>query len=94
MVPIKGDQTGCVYFVQAVDGGPIKIGLTMVTSQRSTLQQVQRGNPRELRMTRLVKGGRGLENLLHRHFKAERIRTNGEWFEPSDRLCRVARTAP
>lgn len=58
-------MTEYVYFVQAVGGGPIKIGWTVHPPRR--LCDLQNGNPAELRFTRLVRGGRVLADRFLRH---------------------------
>lgn len=78
------------YFVQAVDGGPIKIGKSSGVGLATRLRGLQCGNPRELRFTRILRGD--VENFLHSEFAADRIR--GEWFRPSEWLCEIAHAIP
>lgn len=70
-----------VYFIQAVNGGPIKIGRTF-TSVDSRLAGLQTGNPAELRVVGMIQGAS--ESELHAKFAKERLR--GEWFTASKRL--------
>jgi hypothetical protein len=76
------------YFVQQIDGGPIKIGKTTASQVNARLRGLQCGNPTPLRFTRIIKGD--FEAQLHAEYAAERIR--GEWFRPSPDLCVIAQT--
>jgi hypothetical protein len=73
-----------VYFIQAVDGGPIKIG--RATDPWVRLSALQAGNWRELRLVGVVGPGRasGLEARLHVEFSADRL--VGEWFSETGLL--------
>ncbi len=67
------------YFIQAVDGGPIKIGTARDVSAR--LAELQVANPNEL----VILGTTPLpEASVHRRFAHLRIR--GEWFTASASL--------
>jgi hypothetical protein len=78
-----------VYFIQGVQGGPIKIGYTRSPGS-SRLSMLQTGNPHELRVTREIAGDRDLERFLHNRFA--HCRVIGEWFASTDRdLVRLAR---
>jgi hypothetical protein len=79
-----------VYFAQAVDGGPIKIGVARDPAER--LRRVQTGYPFKLRITNLRPGGLREEGRLHKRFRRHRIR--GEWFAASDDLARLAKAHP
>jgi hypothetical protein len=65
-----------VYFIQAGEGGPVKIGSTADTSSR--LRELQCANPVELSLLREVDGGLAEERWLQKHFSRRRLR--GEWF--------------
>lgn len=65
-----------VYFVQAIDGGPIKIGVTADLATR--LRDLQIGSPQLLRLIASVPGDQRLETALHRHLSTHRL--HGEWF--------------
>jgi len=69
------------YFVQSVDGGPIKIGITR-TSPEARLSGLQTGSPLQLRIVGLIAGDQ--EKMLHERFA--KIRLHGEWFTPTDEL--------
>lgn len=76
------ESEGYVYFIQAVHGGPIKIGTG--TDPQRRLTQLQTGHPAQLQILAIVKGGVKLERELHDRFASVRI--HGEWFEPCDDL--------
>lgn len=84
------DQVRVVYFIQAVTGGPIKIGTSTIGSILSRFTTIQVGNPAELRIRRLVAGDWRLERGLHSYFAGQRTRQRGEWFLPSDELEEIA----
>lgn len=79
--PFRVDRR-CVYFIQAVDGGLIKIGVAQ--DPESRLLEFQVGCPVELRIVALTEGGRELEKRLHQRFQG--YRKHGEWFEPCEEL--------
>jgi hypothetical protein len=78
-----------VYFVQAIIGGPIKIGWTGYYRLKGRLTGLQNGNPERLCVRALVLGGRNVEAALHIEFAD--LRLEGEWFRNHDRLARIAR---
>lgn len=67
-----------VYFIQAGDGGEIKIGTAQNPWAR--LKELQTGNGKQLRLLAVVPGGPREEGELHDRFRAHGIR--GEWFAP------------
>ena len=72
-----------VYFIQPVDGGPIKIGIAAHVLGR--LSGLQTGSPVELRVLGVIPGVRqSYEAELHERFAA--TRRHGEWFEPTPEL--------
>ena len=73
-----------IYFVQEEENNNIKIGVSVNPVQR--LQELQTGNSNKLIMIGFIEGGADEENNIHREFAEERIRENGEWFRPSERL--------
>lgn len=76
-------MTSFVYFIQAVSGGPIKIGVGVDPARR--LMALQPGNPERLRIIGVIRdAGREQERNLHFKFRASRM--HGEWFEPSPEL--------
>jgi hypothetical protein len=67
-----------VYFIQAVGGGPIKIGhAKSVTKRLSTLQT---GSGVQLRVLHEIRGGAIEEQGFHGALRQHRIK--GEWFKP------------
>lgn len=71
-----------VYFIQAGDNGPIKIGFGKNPEARRTGHQTS--NHAQLRIVGLLPGDQGVESDLHDFYAREHIR--GEWFEPSFRM--------
>lgn len=80
----RGEQL--VYFIQAEAGGPIKIGVAHRPDER--LRDLQVGAPSVLVIRKVFPGGVPTERQLHERFSAQRL--SGEWFRPSDELCRLA----
>jgi hypothetical protein len=74
-----------VYFVQAENGGPIKIGKATDVERR--VADLQRTNPFTLRVLAVAEGGSTLETQLHQRFASDR--KHNEWFEPSRELMRL-----
>lgn len=70
----------CVYFVQAEEGGPVKIGRSSLDRVTARVAQLQIGNPARLVIRRVVLGTEALEESLHERLREHRIR--GEWFSP------------
>lgn len=66
-----------VYFIQAGERGPIKIGWAEVVSTR--MAQLQCGSPMKLTLLVAIPGGAARERDLHRRFADIRVR--GEWFD-------------
>lgn len=65
-----------VYFIQAVSGGPIKIGMSQNPERR--LADLQVGSPVMLRIIGAAAGGQSREAALHR--RLAKYRLHGEWF--------------
>jgi Meiotically up-regulated gene 113 len=65
-----------VYFIQAGDHGPVKIGFSNKPDRR--LPQLQTGNHRDLQLRHVIPGDKDTERELHERFADARIR--GEWF--------------
>lgn len=70
------------YFIQAENGGPIKIGYTSKDNPEDRLRDLQTGNPNQLRLVAAIPSN--IERDLHRKFS--HIRIKGEWFESTDEL--------
>lgn len=75
-----------IYFIQAGDDGPIKIGYAARSVERR-IAVLQAGNHRTLHIRRVVEGNRLTETWLHRHFAAHRI--DREWFRPCDTMLTI-----
>ncbi len=72
-----------IYFLQeAGRPGYVKVGTTTLNGLKRCIGSVQRGNPRPLRLRRLLSVpygyGRFAEQKLHHRFRDLRVR--GEWF--------------
>lgn len=71
-----------VYFVQAGEGGPIKIGVACNVEKRIGKMRVD--NAAKLTLLGVIDGGRAEEKSLHNRFGDAWIR--GEWFRPEPLL--------
>lgn len=83
-------RRGYCYFIQDIDGGPIKIGVA--SNPRWRLAELQIGNPNELEIIALASNGHRpttLENDLHKALSDWRLR--GEWFLPVPPVLDVVR---
>jgi hypothetical protein len=73
----RGRTDGWTYFIQGVDGGPIKIGST-VKPPEERIATLQCGSPVLLRYIGLVPG-------IHKERKVQEFfaeyRLHGEWFD-------------
>jgi hypothetical protein len=78
--------SGFVYFVQATNGGPIKIGYT-ASDPANRLKSIQTGSPFPLRVIASRAGTRFDEAELHDALAKQRL--SGEWFDEAD-LMRAA----
>lgn len=67
-----------IYFIQAGEKGPIKIGLAERPTTRK--KDLQTAHYDELRIIGVMEGDNKLEDELHFRFEAYRIR--GEWYKP------------
>lgn len=83
------DTGECVYFIQEVGTGFVKIGITNGRYPWLRLRSLQVGNPHQLAVRRIVKGGLSVESVIHAAFAARRVR--GEWFDADERLGEIAR---
>mgnify|MGYP001581752503 FL=1 len=80
------DERGTVYFAQATDGGPVKIGFT--TNMTARLAVLQTDSWQRLQIVHSMPGNRCTEYVLHEAF--EPLRVKGEWFLPSAEMVRGA----
>jgi len=65
-----------VYFIQSIDGGPVKIGSSNNPTKR--LEELKIGSPVPLRIIGEIAGDEKREKQLHEKFKDCRL--HGEWF--------------
>ena len=81
--PAIEESEPCVYFVRLGEGGPVKIGFTLILKQR--LSQLQTSAAEPLQVLGTIPGAtRALEKRLHRQFS--HLRTSGEWFAAEEEL--------
>lgn len=71
-----------VYFVQAGEGGPIKIGKAMNPSQR--IGNLQVGNPHEVKLLHCLPDTGCTEGRIQGIFEESHLR--GEWYNPTPDL--------
>ncbi len=81
-VNASGPADSQVYFIQASDGGPIKIGVT--TNLRSRLKSLQTGHAVPVCVLLSLSGDEADERRLHARFA--HLRMSGEWFRPEPEL--------
>lgn len=74
VAPVPREQR--VYFIQGVEGGPIKIGVSFDPDDR--LSGLQTASPVRLRIIGLVAGGPSVERKFHERLAEHRL--HGEWF--------------
>jgi hypothetical protein len=73
---------GSIYFIQAVTGGPVKIGYSADVPTR--VRELQTSSPVRLAVLCTVEGTMAGERALHNAFATDSM--EGEWFTPSDAL--------
>jgi len=66
-----------IYFIQAGENGPIKIGFTNGDG-KTRMAQLQTGNNKKLKLLFIYTGGTVTEKELHWFHRYHRVR--GEWF--------------
>src|SRR5688572_29831146 len=81
--------TGRVYFVQAGESGPIKIGFARKVQRR--IATLQTGQHERLRLIADCPGSRGHEQEFHKALAAHRL--DGEWFSPHEDVMRAIKAA-
>jgi len=67
-----------VYFIQELEGQPVKIGVAADPLRR--LASLQTGNPRTLTIDQLIVGGVSVEKRLHRLWGRKGACIRDEWF--------------
>ena len=91
MAANPGGRLMPVYFIQAGEGGPIKIG--HAANVRRRVAGLRTACPTEILARGYIAGDEQTERALHRQFNDDRVR--GEWFRPSAALLAVvAEAAP
>lgn len=78
-----------IYFIQAGENGPIKIGVAIDVASRMSF--LQSGNAEKLRLIGTMPGSYDEEKCLHRLAWKDRIR--GEWFHPTHLTMAVVAAA-
>lgn len=78
-----------VYFAQAGENGPIKIGFATNVVRR--MWELQVNSPDRIQALGTIEGDQTAERALHRRFSEDRI--SGEWFRPSSALLSLVETA-
>lgn len=73
---------GYVYFAQAGEDGPIKIGWTCSPQER--IDALQTSSPFKLNVLVVLEGSKKDEAAFHRQFADHRL--NGEWFTDCDEI--------
>ena len=76
-----------VYFIQGIEGGPIKIGRARKPQIRLRVFQI--ACPIRLRILGVMEGDLETETKLHRRFATYRL--HGEWFQVSPELLALIR---
>lgn len=79
---LRGQNVGCVYFIQNHPGREIKIGRAVDPYRR--LSTLSTGSPGATELIGILPGGADLERELHKRFA--HLRLQGEWFSPGDDL--------
>jgi hypothetical protein len=79
------DREGVVYFIQAVHGGPVKIGFT-ARGASGRLSEHQGGSPYRLIVIHQMQGTMRTERELHVRFKDSLV-SGREWFAPTPELA-------
>lgn len=89
---MQHEDTPVVYFIQAEDGGPIKIGYSEKRSGvAARLGSLQTGNPRKLVVRHVQDAPRGHVDERDLHERFARYRLNGEWFLNVPEVAMVSR---
>lgn len=85
---VQESQGHVIYFAQAGEGGPIKIGTTRHDRLKSRLSVIQSGNPYPIKLLSTSPGSYEVEKAPHGLFS--HLRMHGEWFWPHPDLVSVA----
>jgi site-specific recombinase XerD len=79
-----------IYFSQAGENGPIKIGRSVDVDRRAA--DIQVSSAEKLRVLATISSDPALERELHQRFAAFRL--NGEWFSPAEPLIAFIDSLP
>ncbi len=79
-----------VYFIQADENGPIKIGFTSDDPKRR-LNQLQTGNASTLKLLGAIRGNSTRERQFHTELAEWRLQ--GEWFESNPKVLAAVESA-
>lgn len=82
MMPSTLGRSGWIYFAQARNGGPVKIGFAADPAKR--MQHLQVGSPAKLWFVGKKPGTQEQERALH--VLAHSEHSHGEWFRATERL--------
>ena len=74
-----------IYFIQAGDDGPVKIGFA--TDVRARIKVIQTNSPEKLSLIRQIDGDVPVERWFHKQFNDRRL--NGEWFSFCDEMLTI-----
>lgn len=77
------EKEGKIYFL--TDTKNIKIGITSGKISKR-IKQLNTGNGNQIYELGFIYGNKDKEKELHKTFSCDRLRYNGEWFFPSERL--------
>lgn len=82
-----------VYFIQAGDSGPVKIGISSLGTIDGRISALQTSNAEKLNVLAilLTKDSAELEQKLHECLASHRMQ--GEWFQPHERVLSFAKLA-
>lgn len=78
-----------VYFVQAGEGGRIKIGYAGVPERR--IAYLGRFSGPDLKVLAVIEGSARLESYLHQHCKSSHA--HDEWFDPTPEVVALVKNA-
>lgn len=86
---------GCIYFVEAIGTGYVKIGFTRGIASRR-VRELQTASPHELKLLAWMEEFEARESTIHSRF--HHLRHRGEWFRLDEALrlfiAEVAAHAP
>ncbi len=88
-VKVRGGCESWVYFISEADSDLVKIGFAKNPVARR--RGMQTGNPRALRVERVIIGDQKTERLLHRAFSSSRVDGTSEWFHGRQEILDAAR---